>query len=280
VQINHKILIIEDDFDISEMLETFFIQQGYAVTSSHWGEDGIRSATEKRPDLIILDIRLPDIDGYEVARRLKSERATSDIPIIYLTERRDRADRLKGLELGADDYITKPFDMAELKLRVKNVISRYQPQVLTNALTGLPDGKLVIERIEAGRRVENTFVVFNIQNLPAFRQLCGDDFADDVVKNSSTLIRNALRDANILEGFLGHITPTGFVIIFRSTEAEQFYSRLVHRLEMAMDFFYPPSIDRADIVPETKLSLTHSFTFSKDLTQYDLDELVNYFISL
>lgn len=277
---NPKILIVEDDFDISEMLETFFIQQGYFVTTSHWGEDGVRSAAEKKPDLVILDIRLPDIDGYEVARRLKADRATKDIPIIYLTERRDRADRLKGLEIGADDYITKPFDMAELKLRVRNVINRYQPQVVTNPITGLPDGKLVFERVEAGRRQENSFVVFNIQNLAAFRKLCGDTLADDVVKNTSTLIKSALKEANISDHFMGHITPTGLVIIFRSPDAEQLYTRLVYRLEMAMDFFYPENVDRTAILAVNKLKLTRTLTHSSELTRYDLDELINHFITI
>src|SRR5258706_307919 len=87
------------------MLNAYFRVQGYDVFTVNWGEDGVRSGQSVHPDLVILDIRLPDIDGYEVARRLRADRHTADIPIIFLTEKRDRADRLQGLELGADDFI-------------------------------------------------------------------------------------------------------------------------------------------------------------------------------
>jgi len=84
----HKILIVEDDPDVSEMLNAYFRVQGYDVYTVNWGEDGVRAGQTTTPDLIILDIRLPDIDGYEVARRLRKDRRTQEIPIIFLTEKR------------------------------------------------------------------------------------------------------------------------------------------------------------------------------------------------
>ena len=118
------ILIVEDDLDIADMLNAYFRVQGYEVLTVNWGEDGMRSCLTGTPDLVILDIRLPDIDGFEVARRLRANRKTREIPIIFLTEKRERKDRLKGLELQADDYITKPFDIQELRLRVRNALQR------------------------------------------------------------------------------------------------------------------------------------------------------------
>ncbi len=106
-----------------------------------------KPAVRRRPDLTILDIRLPDIDGYEVARRLRSNRRTEDIPIIFLTEKRNRVDRLQGLEIGADDYITKPFDIQELRLRVRNALRRSSHGALNNPVTNLPEGGLVDERL-------------------------------------------------------------------------------------------------------------------------------------
>ncbi len=89
-----KILIVEDDLDVAEMLNAYFRVQGYEVFTVNWGEDGVRAAQTVLPDLVILDIRLPDIDGYEVARRVRSDRRTNEIPIIFLTEKRERVDRL------------------------------------------------------------------------------------------------------------------------------------------------------------------------------------------
>ncbi len=134
-----KILIVEDDPDVAEMLNAYFRVQGYEVFTVNWGEDGVRAGQSVAPDLIILDIRLPDIDGFEVARRLRSDRRTNEIPIIFLTEKRDRGDRLQGLEVGADDYITKPFDVQELRLRVRNALKRVSQGSLTNPVSGLPE---------------------------------------------------------------------------------------------------------------------------------------------
>jgi DNA-binding response OmpR family regulator len=123
-EVKQKILIVEDDLDVADMLNAYFRVQGYEIFTVNWGEDGVRACQSSRPDIVILDIRLPDIDGYEVARRLRSDRRTADIPIIFLTEKRDRSERLQGLELGADDYITKPFDVQELRLRIRNALRR------------------------------------------------------------------------------------------------------------------------------------------------------------
>ncbi|MFN7209434.1 MAG: response regulator transcription factor, partial [Aggregatilineales bacterium] len=117
-----RIMIVEDDPDLSELLQNFFTVQGYEVFSAAWGEEGVRLTREYAPDLVMLDIRLPDIDGYEVCRRIRTNRRTQDIPVIFLTEKRDRVDKLTGLELGVVDYITTPFDIQELRLRVRNVL--------------------------------------------------------------------------------------------------------------------------------------------------------------
>ena len=141
------ILIIEDDLDVAEMLDAYFRVQGYEVYTANWGEDGVKTCQTKRPDLVILDIRLPDIDGYEVAKRLRDNRRTSGIPIIFLTEKRSRSERLQGLELGADDYITKPFDIQELRLRVRNSLQRLTLGSVNNPVTNLPEGAIVDERL-------------------------------------------------------------------------------------------------------------------------------------
>ena len=97
------ILVVEDDLDVAEMVNAYFNVQGYEVHTVNWGEDAVRACQSSPPDLVILDIRLPDIDGFEVAFRLRNNRKTKEIPIIFLTEKRARSDRLQGLELGADD---------------------------------------------------------------------------------------------------------------------------------------------------------------------------------
>ncbi|MCC6146571.1 MAG: response regulator, partial [Anaerolineaceae bacterium] len=130
------LLIVEDDLDIADMLNAYFRAHGYEVLTVNWGEDGVEACQANPFDLVILDIRLPDIDGFEVARRLRTHRRTKHVPIIFLTEKRERSARLQGLELQADDYITKPFDVQELRLRVQNSLERGRRAPLTNPVTG------------------------------------------------------------------------------------------------------------------------------------------------
>jgi DNA-binding response OmpR family regulator len=106
------------------------------------GAEALEKTRHVMPHLIILEIMLPDIDGYEVCRTLRTNTRTSHVPVIFLTQRDERSDRLKGLELGADDYITKPFDIEELKWRVQNAINRAERESLTDPQTGLPAGRL------------------------------------------------------------------------------------------------------------------------------------------
>ena len=115
-----RILVVEDDFDISNMLRIYFSGQGYEVQVAPRGGDALMLTRKQLPQLIVLDIMLPDMNGYDVCRELRSTTRTSHIPIIFLTQKDERSDKIAGLELGADDYITKTFDIEELKLRVKN----------------------------------------------------------------------------------------------------------------------------------------------------------------
>ncbi len=236
-----KILIIEDDLDVADMLTAYFRVQGYDVFTVNWGEDGVRAATTSRPDLIILDIRLPDIDGYEVARRLRSDRKTATIPIIFLTEKRDRADKLQGLELGADDYITKPFDVQELRLRVRNALRRASQDTLTNPVTGLPEGALVDEKIaEALSRNGSALLMISLLNVDQFRESYGFVASDDVMRAISLMVQNVLRDTSIANAFLGHAEPTDFLVIVHSVkDASVVEEKVRSRLEQSLDYFYP-----------------------------------------
>lgn len=235
-----KILIVEDDLDVADMLNAYFRVQGYEVFTVNWGEDGVRAASSARPDLIILDIRLPDIDGYEVARRLRSDRKTNTIPIIFLTEKRDRADRLHGLEIGADDYITKPFDVQELRLRVRNSLRRSSQDTLTNPVTGLPEGALVDERLNECLQKESWAVLLvSLENLNVFREHYGFVASDDVMRAVSLMIHNAMRDSGGADDFLGHVSPTDFVMLMSSTALSVMEERVRTRLEQSLDYFYP-----------------------------------------
>jgi len=235
-----RLLIVEDDLDIADMLGAYFRVQGYEVFTANWGEDGVKAGQTERPNLIILDIRLPDIDGYEVARRLRSNRRTQDIPIIYLTDKRKRTDRLMGLGLGADDYITKPFDLQELRLRVRNALRRASQDTLTNPVTTLPEGALVDERLaECLFKTDWAMLVISLESLDAFREIYGFVASDDVLRAVSLMIQNVMRRIGNPGDFLGHLGTTDFVLITTPEKAPLLKERIHTQLEQSLEYFYP-----------------------------------------
>lgn len=239
-EVKQKILIVEDDPDVAEMLTAYFRSQEYDVFTVNWGEDGVRSALQVNPELVILDIRLPDIDGYEVAYRLRKNRRTSNIPIIFLTEKRDRSDRLQGLEIGADDYITKPFDVQELRLRVRNALNRVYQGSLTNPVTGLPEGALVDEKLSEILGKDGTALLYiSILNMDAFRETYGFVASDDVLRAISLMIVNTLREFSRSEDFLGHLSTTELLLAVPSSNLPVLKDKLKSRLEQSVEYFYP-----------------------------------------
>ncbi len=236
-----KILIVEDDLDLSEMLNTYFRVQNYEVLTAAWGKDAIQISQETNLNLVVLDIRLPDLDGYEVCRQLRTQRRTQDIPIIFLTEKRDRVDKLQGLELGVVDYITKPFDIQELRLRVRNAISRVARQSNTNPVTDLAEGDLVEERLNALILGDNewSLLLMSIVGLGEFRESYGFVAADDVMRAVTLMIRNAMREHGREEDFIGHLGPEDFLIITTPDKLPLIRERIENRIRQSREYFYP-----------------------------------------
>jgi len=233
------LLIVEDDPDIADMLTAYFRVQGYEVLTVKWGEDCIRVCQNSLPGLVILDIRLPDIDGFEVARRLRSNRKTANIPIIFCTEKRERSDRLRGLELKADDYITKPFDIVELRLRVHNMLARSLNQPLQNSITGLPTGALVDEALQITlARPDTIFSVFTIKNLKKFRDVYGFVAADDLLRAVTLILDDIVQDKSSGGRFLGHLQPDYFLIICDASGSFSLKERIQKKLDPSFQFFY------------------------------------------
>lgn len=160
-----NILIIEDEKDIAELLRVNLSKEGYKVLAATTGENGLELARSETPDLILLDLMLPGADGLEVCRTLKSEEKTVNIPIIMLTAKSEDIDVVTGLEVGADDYITKPFSTKVLIARIRNLMRRYRAQVANGAkieIAGLTIDRGRHEVIAGKKKVELTPTEFGI----------------------------------------------------------------------------------------------------------------------
>ena len=168
-----KILVVDDEPDAVELIRFNLRSAGYDVLTAEDGEEALKKARAAVPDLIVLDIMLPEVDGMEVCKILRRDSATASIPIIMLTAKAAEIDRVLGLELGADDYITKPFSPRELVLRVKNTLRRGQdPEIKTDQIS-LGDLRIDIPRHQVlvrGKPVDLTATEFKLLALLARRR--------------------------------------------------------------------------------------------------------------
>lgn len=271
-----KIFIVEDDADLSEMLTAYFRVQGYNVDHAMRGEDAVQKILEFGPDIVVLDIRLPDIDGYEVCRRLRKNRRTQHLPVLFLTEKREREDKLTGLELGAVDYITKPFDIQELRLRVRNALRRTQPDTKVNSITGLPEGPTVREQIERVVQGSNWGIVLaGISGLNKFRDRYGFVAADDVSRAVTLMLNNASKELGDEDDFIGHADTGDFLVITSADRVKKLARRCQMRLEASIPYFYP-ALDRHRIQKmdeSERLQVRVSYLSSQEHEFTDMESL-------
>jgi PleD family two-component response regulator len=227
-----RLLIVEDDTDISNMLRIYFTGQNYEVDTALRGSSALEKTRQNLPHLIVLDIMLPDIDGFEVCRILRTNTRTSHVPIIFLTQKDERSDKLQGLELGADDYITKPFDIEELKLRVQRAIARAEQQSLTDPRSGLPSGRLIEEQLRRIIRLDSwAFMDIRILHFEAFKDVYGFVASDDVLRFTAMLIGEVVDEIGTLNDFIGHAGGDSFIIITTEEAGPKIRERIKERFD-------------------------------------------------
>jgi len=225
-----RLLIVEDDLDISNMLRIYFSNQGYEVDTAPRGSDALEKTRQNLPHLIVLDIMLPDIDGFEVCRILRTNTRTSHVPIIFLTQKDERSDKLQGLELGADDYITKPFDIEELKLRVQRAIERSEQQSLTDPRSGLPSGRLIEEQLRRIIRLDEwSLMDIRINYFEPFKEVYGFVAGDDVLRFTAMLMGEVVDELGTSNDFIGHAGGDNFIIITSEAASTEIRQRLKKR---------------------------------------------------
>lgn len=244
-----RLLVVEDDIDIGNMLKIYFSGMDFDVDVAVRGSDALEKTRQGLPNLIVLDIMLPDIDGYEVCRSLRTNMRTSHIPVIFLTQRDERSDKLQGLELGADDYITKPFDIEELKLRVQGAIKRAERESLTDPRSGLPAGRLIEEQLRRIIRQKGWALLdTGISHFDPFKNVYGFVAGDDVIRFTSKLIGEVVDEVGTTSDFIGHAGGDNFIITTTEEKAEAMKARLKERFDNEVLIHYNFMEDRKSVV--------------------------------
>jgi diguanylate cyclase (GGDEF)-like protein len=242
-----RVLVVDDEPPIRDILKFQLENAGFVVKCAEDGAEGLQMAQEDPPDLVLLDLMIPEMDGYEVCRRLKSAYETRHVPVIILTARGELDEKLKGLENGANDYVTKPFSMPELLMRVKNVLSWSQSQREANPLTGLP-GNVSIER-EVTKRIESkqpfAFIYSDIDNFKAFNDYYGYAKGDEVIRTTARILTSAIQKAGNRDDFVGHVGGDDFVVMTTPDKADAVAKMVIELFDKnAQKLFDPEDLER------------------------------------
>ncbi|MDD3717916.1 MAG: response regulator [Actinomycetota bacterium] len=210
-----KVLVVDDEKNILDIIKFNLEVEGYEVITSRDGEEALRLVRELRPDLILCDIMMPDLDGLEVCRRLKADSRTNQIPVVMLSARTQAQDKVASIEAGADDFITKPFDFSDLVARITINLIRTRQKRDVSPLTGLP-GSISIDA-ETKRRISRNLLFatlyIDMDNFKPFNDIYGFPTGDKAIRMLASIVDDAVKKAGNLDDFIGHGGGDDFVVI-------------------------------------------------------------------
>jgi diguanylate cyclase (GGDEF)-like protein len=234
------ILVVDDDPDIARFVEVNLRSAGYDVAVAGDGEEALDKAGDIRPDLVLLDVMMPRIDGFEVAQRLRKNPQTANTSIIMLTAKALSADKVTGLQSGADDYIIKPFDPIELLARVKGTLRRAKEMRNLSPLTGLPGNIRIQEEIERQVREGRPFAVLyaDLDNFKAYNDQKGFVRGDRLIQATARIIQDAVVEFGGPDAFVGHVGGDDFVAVLPPDVGEDTAKRICERFDEVLAEFY------------------------------------------
>ena len=239
---DEMVLIADDDRDIVRFVEVNLRLEGFEVITAHDGQDALAKALELQPNLILLDVMMPLMDGFEVCTQLREDGRSAHIPVIMLTAKSLSADKVLGLTAGADDYIIKPFDPMELIARVKTTLRRASEMRSLSPLTGLPGNNRIEQeiahRMELGMRVAVAYA--DLDNFKSYNDRYGFLRGDEVISLLAQVLRRAALEAAGPEGFVGHIGGDDFVVLMPPEATERFAARVIADFDARVPTLYDP----------------------------------------
>ena len=226
------ILIVEDDEPIKRMLRSLLELEGFQPSVVSTGEQAIEVALREVPHLLILDLMLPGMDGFEVVRQLRSNVKTTHIPVVILSGRHDTADKVRAFDNRVDDYLTKPFNAEELVARIRTQL-RHVRENLLSPLTGLPGGLQVERAVSQKLREPGQWAILylDLDHFKAYNDIYGFLRGNDLIRLVAHTANEALRDAGNITDFLGHIGGDDFVLITTPDRAESIATALIRRFD-------------------------------------------------
>lgn len=236
----NRILVVDDDPDVLQYVKMNLEREGFEAETASNGIEALQVARERPPALVLMDVMMPGMDGLTALRHLRNDPVTSSVPVVMLTAKALAKDRVKGLDLGADDYITKPFAVEELVARVGTVIRRAQQMRDVSPLTGLPGNFRIAgeleHRIEARQPI--AVVYGDLDNFKAFNDHYGFMRGDAVIKYTASTLTDAAAACGDPEAFVGHVGGDDFIAVLSPDLVEEFCTNVIQTFDDGILDFY------------------------------------------
>jgi diguanylate cyclase (GGDEF)-like protein len=235
-----KILIVDDDPDIRDVLKLTLSEEDYQIIEASDGEQALGIIKENPPDLVLLDYKIPKVDGREVCRRIKKDLLLRHLPIIMVTGKGETHDKVGGIDAGADDYVVKPFEPRELLARIRMILRHTERDLEANPLTRLPGNVSIIKELQ--RRLDNhgLFAVcyLDLDKFKAYNDTYGFEHGDKVISGTGRILIDAVQSNGNPDDIIGHIGGDDFVIVTLPRSVDGICRKIIEDFEAAVPAFY------------------------------------------
>ncbi|MGO8946685.1 MAG: response regulator [Ktedonobacterales bacterium] len=235
------ILVVEDDLILGRLLQNTLETEGYSVVVVPSGEEALRFALREVPQLLLLDIMLPGIDGFEVVEQLRNTAKTAHIPVVMLSARHDTADKVRAFAYDVDDYLTKPFHTEELIARIRTQL-RHVRESLLSPLTGLPSGLRIERAIEHQLRSSAPWSILylDINTFKAYNDVYGFLRGNELIRLLARVVTDCVREEGNISDFVGHIGGDDFLIITTPDKVDRLCRALIDSWETESRALFTP----------------------------------------
>jgi diguanylate cyclase (GGDEF)-like protein len=250
-----KILIVDDDPDIRDVLKLTLAEENYTILEAGDGEEALKIITSKPLDLVLLDYTMPKMDGRQVIQQVKNDLLLRHLPIIMVTGKRELEDKIVGLDAGADDYITKPFEPKELLARIRMTLRRTERDLEANPLTKLPGNVSILN--ELSYRIENKalFAVayIDLDKFKSYNDKYGFEFGDEVIRETARILIKTVHEKGNPDDFIGHIGGDDFVVITTPQKVDSLCQFIISGFkEKSPSFYNKEDRDRGYIIAKNR----------------------------
>jgi PleD family two-component response regulator len=260
--VGESILVVDDDPFIARLLEIELHAAGYDVRVANSGQAALDLVHERCPELVLADVMMPNMDGFELTRRLRQDSRTSTVSVIMLTARGLSADKLEGFSVGADDYIVKPFDTPELLARIRGALRRSREMRSQSPLTGLPGNVRIAEEIERRCLADEPFAVMyaDLDHFKAYNDHYGFMRGDHVIQTTGRLLQDVTLETAGPSAFVGHVGGDDFVIVCEPTQVPEVAESVIRGFDAKIpDLYDPEDRERGGIELVNRRGETQSF---------------------